>query len=516
MPKIEVSPRFINISLNMSSKTLNIHYHALLIFLTITLSNTNIRTEGVIGINWGRENSQRLIPSMVVDLILQNRVPEARIYSDQTDLLKAFAGSGISLTIQIFDLELVGTPEAAKAWVQSRALWFTASNVRRVFIGRYVFFAGDAESQNSTINALFNTQEALNAAGYGDLIKATMPQPYQILKNITKPSEAEFQDWYKQDLLRFLSIIKANNAPYCLELFPMDTMMILNITDMGFVFPDNKSTHVVTDVNGAVYTDVFTFAYDAYAWALEKLGFQDLKIVVSLVGWPTDGYPGANVPNAERFYKAFLPLIASGKGTPKRPGNPIDAFVHSITDENKNPVAYPFGRHWGIYRSNGEPKYKIDLTGQGRDIFPVTAKGVMQMPRRWCVIDEKALAGNEKKLEFQHERACEQADCTSTFEGGSCSGLSPTQNVSYAFNMLFQSMFQEEDECYFHGLARVVTDNPSTGSCVFPVEVVKGAQENYAGDGAKENYFGDGNRTHEMNGLVFVILLSTLWALIYN
>ncbi|GFP90914.1 glucan endo-1 3-beta-glucosidase 8 [Phtheirospermum japonicum] len=369
---------------------------------------------------------------------------------------------------------------------------------------------GDAKSRNLAVSALNNTQEALNAAGYGDLIKATLPQPYLILKeNITKPSEAEFKDEIKQELLRFLTIIKANDAPFCLEIFPIDTIIRLNVTDPGFGFPDNKSTHVITDVNGAVYTNVFVFAYDAFAWALEKSGFPDLKIVVSHVGWPTDGYPGANVTNAERFYKTLLPLVASGKGTPKRPGSPIDTFVHALTDENKNPAFLPYGRHWGIYRSNGEPKYKIDLTGQGRDVFPAKAKGIMQMPQRWCVVDKVEEAGNEKKMEVEHEQACEKADCTSTYAGGSCSGLNHTQNVSYAFNMLFQNMFQDEGECYFHGLARVVTDNPSTGGCVFPVEVVKGVQDNYVGDG---------NRTHEMPGFAgaFVILLSTLWALFHN
>ncbi|KAK6124661.1 hypothetical protein DH2020_041596 [Rehmannia glutinosa] len=362
---------------------------------------------------------------MVVDLLLQNGVPEARVYTSQEDILQAFAGSGISLTITIFNISSISSYEDARAWIHKKSPYISTSNVRRVFLGDQAFARGltDKTFLNSALNALEFIQTALNEAGYGDLVKATLPHPFTILKdNITKPSEAEFKDVIKEEILRLIRFIQANDAPFVIELFPIEIITLLNM-DPSFGFPDNKSTHVVTDVNGAVYTNVFEFVYDSFVWALEKSGAPNLKPVVSQVGWPTDAYPGASSANAERFFKSLLPLVASNKGTPKRPGSPIDTYVHCLADENRNPSSAPHARHWGIYRSNGEPKYKIDLTGKGRDIFPATAKGIMRMPERWCVLNEKTITDSEKaKVEFDF--ACKNADCTSLSPGGSCSQLS--------------------------------------------------------------------------------------------
>lgn len=86
--------------------------------------------DATIGVNWGRSTAQRLLPSMVVDLLLQNKVPEARIYSSQEDILKAFVGSGINLTVTIFNIQNVATEELARKWVQEKLPYFDSANIR--------------------------------------------------------------------------------------------------------------------------------------------------------------------------------------------------------------------------------------------------------------------------------------------------------------------------------------------------------------------------------------------------
>ncbi|KAK6124660.1 hypothetical protein DH2020_041600 [Rehmannia glutinosa] len=448
---------------------------------------------------------------MVVDLLLQNGVNDARIYTSQDDILQAFVGSGINLTIGIFNTYAISTKEQAKAWVQKNVPYYSSANIRQVYIGNYIF----TQALNNTklidagINTLTLVQTALNEAGYGDHIKATLPHTFAIVKdNITRPSEAEFKDKLKDAMNTTLRFLQQNNAPFVVEIFPI-SYVTENKLDPSFAFPDNKSTHVVTDVNGAVYTNVFEFVYDSFVWALEKAGAPDMKLIVGQVGWPTDGYPGANSSTAERFYKSFLPFVASNKGTPKRPGSPIDSYVHCLTDESKMPDEIPYARHWGIYRTNGEPKFKIDLTGQGRDIFPARAKGIMRMPERWCILNGEK-AGDREKVMHEFRTACGYADCTSLAPGGSCSQLSFEDNASYAFNMFFQASFQDENACYFNGLGMVSLDNPSTDECVFPVEVVKGQQNDFG------NY--SGTRTHHMPsfGAIFLLSLSIAWALVLN
>lgn len=101
----------------------------LAIFLALYLLKRNV-ADAVIGVNWGRQNAQRLLPSNVVDLILQNEVRAVRIFTTEEELLQAFAGSGIELTINIGNSNAVKSFQQANFWVQSRKKHFKPSNVR--------------------------------------------------------------------------------------------------------------------------------------------------------------------------------------------------------------------------------------------------------------------------------------------------------------------------------------------------------------------------------------------------
>lgn len=436
--------------------------------------------EGAIGMNWGRQSAQRLLPSQVVDLLLQNGIRNARVYTAQKDILAAFAGSGINLTVSNYDLTRINTMEKARAYVNDRKAFYGPSSIRTMLIGDYVFDKSkgrDAAVISSTIDTLRLMQAAIDEARLPHRVHANIIH-YDLglfSPNITKPSEAEFPDEYKEVMLQFLQFLRENDAPFNIQMFPLEATK-LHKFDPSFAFPDNNSSTVITDdANGFVYTNLFEWQFDCYVWALTKLNFSDIRIVVTQIGWPTDGYAAANVSNAERFWKHLLPMVVSNKGTPMRPGAPIDVFVHALADETM--MGDAFARHWGIYHSNGQPKYKIDLTGQGRDINPSTIKGIMRMARRWCVFNGDR--HDFERVNYLFKWTCNQTDCSSLAPGGSCGNLTFAQNVSFAFNMYFQFNFQDELVCDYGGLAQMTTENPSTGHCVFPVEVVKGQQDNY-------------------------------------
>lgn len=323
------------------------------------------------------------------------------------------------------------------------------------------------------MKTLRDAQAAFNELGHGDRMKANFIHTSMELNNKTRPSDAEFRESIKESMIQHLQFLRENDAPFMLDMFP-----ILDAKRCGlglrFALADNASNIVVRDRNGAVYKNVVQWEYDCFVWALRKLNFSDIRVLISQLGWPTDGYPGATVENAERFFRHLLPLVASNRGTPMRPGVPIHVYLHALTDEPKMSFTNPFMRHWGIYRSNGQPKYKIDLSGRGRDIFPTTARGIMRMPERWCVFNGDM--SDMKKVEEQVSIACTKGDCTTLSPGGSCSYLTVHHNISYAFNVFFQSHFQDEKACHFGGLAYVSDDDPSTDECVFPVEVVRGQQ----------------------------------------
>ncbi|KAL1555361.1 glucan endo-1,3-beta-D-glucosidase [Salvia divinorum] len=476
----------------MASKSIHFLY-----LLIIWMAKTGV--EATIGINWGRENAQRLIPSQVVDLLLQNGVREARVYTSREDLLQAFTGSGIGLMLSVNDLSILRDYNGCMKWVQSRMRYFNSSSVRLIYVGTYPFAFGlkDKAQLRGNIQVLYNLQKALNDVGWGHHVKTVFSHTSNELKpNIRKPSDAEFRDEIKLEMAETLRFLEQNNAPFVVDMIPSFELEIFKM-DPLFAFVE-KPTQVIKDLNEAVYTNIFEFVYDAFVWALIKMKAPNIKVIVGQVGWPTDGYARGNTSIAERFFKGLLPYVSSNKGTPLRPGAPIDTFVHALTDENKLPDF--FMRHWGIYHSNGKPKFKIDLTGLGRDIYPSSAKGIMRMPERWCVYN-----GNRTDYSMvmkQLNYACMNTDCSSLKSGGSCNNITFKQNVSFAFNMYFQFKFQDEKACLFNGLSFITVENPSTPECTFPVEVVRGQQENY--------YKAKGYHHSPNNCVVSLFLLSLL------
>lgn len=321
-------------------------------------------------------------------------------------------------------------------------------------------------------------QEAIDTLGYKDRVKTIMTHTISgvLTLNGTRPSDASFLPEVKESMLEILNFLNYTNTPFIFDFFPTGYVTLYDV-DMEFAFFDNKSTYSITDVNGLQYHNALDAAYDSFVWALTKVGFGHLKISVGQIGWPTDGAVGANVKDAERFWKGLLPRVTRNVGTPMRPGIEMDIFIHSLVDDMKAMAMNPFTRHWGIYRSNGQPKYKIDFTGQGRDIYPSRVMGIDLMPARWCIFNGNENDFGRAIVQKNFNFACQAADCTTLLAGGSCSILSHKERVSYAFNNYFQFNYQDEEACNFDGLGTVTVVNPSRDTCVFMIGVVKGNKQ---------------------------------------
>ncbi|KAL2246537.1 UNVERIFIED_CONTAM: Glucan endo-1,3-beta-glucosidase 5 [Sesamum indicum] len=455
---------------------------------------------------------------MVVDLLLQNGIRHLKIFSTSENVLEAFAGGDIAITVTLPNegLKHIVNTGVAAYWLQQKIRKNQNKNINItcLYVGSQPFSAFyRTETYDNAVDTLKIIQQALRLNGY-DTVVATTPHFTDVLKpGIMKPSEADFRPDLKEKMVEFVSVLNASNAPFVMDVFPIH-FVAENKWDIEFAFLDNKSNFSIED-NGHVYTNVFEFVYDSFVTAITKAGAPNLKVIVGQIGWPTDGFPGANVANAERFFREFIPFVKSTKGTPLRPGISIDVYIHSLVDENLSRISLgAFQRHWGLYTSYGEPKYKIDFSGAHRDIYPTTAKGVVLMPKRWCVF--KGDKTNLTKVENQVSRACAEADCTSLLPGGLCSQLTFEQNVSYAFNRYFQMNSQYStngSSCDFENLATVVTEDPSVGTCKFPVEIL--AAERAETDGLmKRSRAGERLQASSSSSIVLSLLLIFLLRLI--
>ncbi|CAH9089382.1 unnamed protein product [Cuscuta epithymum] len=266
---------------------------------------------------------------------------------------------------------------------------------------------------------------------------------------------------------QIVQFLNQNQAPFTVNIYPFLSLYANPDFPVDYAFFDGGSTPVLD--NGIQYTNVFDANFDTLVSALKAAGYGQMQILVGEVGWPTEGNINANVNLAYRFYKGLLQRLAANKGTPLRPGY-IEVYLFGLIDEDAKSIAPgDFERHWGIFRYDGQPKFAMDLFGQGQEKLLVGAQDVQYLKSKWCSF--KKDAKDLSKLAENINYACTFSDCTALGYGSSCNGLDANGNASYAFNMYFQVQNQDEDSCNFQGLAEVTDMNISQSNCNFTIQI---------------------------------------------
>ncbi|KAL5720587.1 hypothetical protein ACHQM5_013245 [Ranunculus cassubicifolius] len=448
----------------------------LLLMFLIGLGNG---VEGL-GMNWGTMASHKLPAKVVVQMLNDNNITKVKLFDADEDTMRGLAGSNIEVMVAIpnAQLEEMTDYKTAQKWVArnvSRYNFNKGVKIKYVAVGNEPFLKSyNGSFLNTTFPALQNVQNALNEAGLGDKVKATVPlnaDVYESPEDNPVPSAGRFRpdiNGLMSDIVQFLS---KNNAPFTVNIYPFLSLYQNADFPVDFAFFDGGSPPV-TD-NAISYTNVFDANFDTLVSALDKVGLGDLPIIIGEVGWPTDGDKNGNNLLAQRFYNGLMKRLAINQGTPLRPNQYLEVYLFGLLDEDVKSIAPgSFERHWGIFTYDGQPKFQMDLTGQNPNNSLVGAKDVKYLPQKWCVISPNANTVNNSALIENINYACTFADCTKLGYGSSCNGLDAKGNASYAFNVYFQTQGQNEESCGFQGLATVTTQNASQGNCNFTIQLV--------------------------------------------
>ncbi|TVU41615.1 hypothetical protein EJB05_15147 [Eragrostis curvula] len=465
-----------------------------------------------LGMNWGTQASHPLPPKVVVQLLKDNGIKKVKLFDTDFAAMSALAGSGIEVMVAIPNnmlADLAGSSRAAKDWVKRNVQRFDfdggvtikidflddgrvvqwldngdsgqwtvdANVVRYVAVGNEPFLqAYNGTFINITFPALQNVQNALNDAGVGDRIKATVPlnaDVYNSPANNQVPSAGRFRPDIAGLMKDIVDFLAKNNAPFTVNIYPFLSLYLNDNFPLDYAFFDGGATPV--NDNGVLYTNVFDANFDTLVAALKAAGHGDMPVIVGEVGWPTDGDKHAKSSYAERFYAGLLKRLAANTGTPARPNQYVEVYLFGLLDEDQKSIAPGnFERHWGILRYDGQPKYAMDLTGQGRNnAMLVPAQGVKYLSKTWCALNPNVK--DLSKLGANIDYACSNADCTTLGYGSTCNGMDTAGNATYAFNAYYQVRSQEDSACDFQGLALPVQTDPSTATCNFTIQIVTGA-----------------------------------------
>ncbi|PSS26693.1 Glucan endo-1,3-beta-glucosidase [Actinidia chinensis var. chinensis] len=428
-----------------------------------------------IGVNWGSQSSHNLPPSIVVQLLKDNGIYKVKLFDADDWTVKAFAGTGIEVVLGIPNTELQRLSDnynEAKRWVKenvTRHLYNGGVNIKFVAVGNEPFLKSyNGSYVKTTLPAIKNIQKALAEAGHGDNIKACTPLNADVYEsNSAVPSDGNFRSDIMDIMVDLVRWLDSNNSPLLVNIYPFLSLYKDKSFPLDFAFLDGKAKPIQD--KGLTYDNMFDANLDTLIWSLKKAGVPNLKIIVGETGWPTDGDTNANPKLAKRFYDGFLQKIASGKGTPLRPGS-MEVYLFGLLDEDMKSIAPGFfERHWGIFRFDGHPKFAIDFTGKITDRMPVAAKGVQYLPSLYCVYnrDVKNMSLAQGNVDY----ACLRADCSALVDGSSCDKLDEIGKISYAFNMYYQTYDQSVEACIFNGLGTTILADPSTDTCFFPIQI---------------------------------------------
>ncbi|KAL3535781.1 hypothetical protein ACH5RR_004242 [Cinchona calisaya] len=438
------------------------------------------KVSSAVGVNWGTMASHQLPPENVVQMMIDNGFDKVKLFEADEKILGALIGSNIQVMLGIPNYmlrEISQDPEAAASWVDANVTAYCFNggvNIRYVAVGNEPFL----QSYNNsflpyTLPALKNIQEAINHAGLGADVKATIPfnaDIYNSPESNPVPSAGDFRPELRDLTIQIIQFLYLNDAPFVVNIYPFLSLYGDSNFPLDYAFFDG-SNKPLRD-GDYLYTNVFDANFDTLVSSLKRAGYPEMKIIIGEVGWPTDGDKTANIQYAKRFNQGLIQHASSGVGTPERKGL-IDVYLFSLIDENAKSIEPgSFERHWGLFEFDGKPKYELDLSGSNEDKGLVAVEGVRYMLRRWCILNPHA--NDLEELPKNVGYACSLSDCTSLGYGSSCNHLSAKANASYAFNMYYQLKNQNGWDCDFSGLAVITDEDPSVDECRFPVMIAYG------------------------------------------
>lgn len=431
---------------------------------------------GSIGVNYGRIANNLPSAVKVVKLIKSQGLERVKVYDTDPAVLKALSGSGIKVVVNLPNELLFNAarrPSFASSWVQRNVLaYYPDTQIEAIAVGNEVF----VDPHNTTkflVPAMKNIHSALVKSNLHDTIKISSPIALSALQNSYPSSSGSFRPELIGTVFRpMLDFFRQTGSYLMVNAYPFFAYESnSDVISLDYaLFRENPG--VVDAGNGLRYFSLFDAQIDAVFAAMSALKYDDINIVVTETGWPSQGDSnelGASVANAAAYNGNLVRRLLTGGGTPLRPQANLTVYLFALFNENKKngPTSE---RNYGLFYPNEEKVYDIPLTAEGLKKFkdhqlPV-AGGSQRMSKRgsgqtWCVAN-----GDEEKEKLQAalDYACGEggADCRPIQPGSTCYDPNTLEaHASFAFNSYYQKKGRAIGTCYFGGAAYIISIPPS-------------------------------------------------------
>ncbi|KAK4431310.1 Glucan endo-1,3-beta-glucosidase [Sesamum alatum] len=327
----------------------------------------SVYTQGVkgsIGVNYGTEADNLPPPSKVARFLLDSTViRRVRVFDADREMLRAFAGTRIAITITIPNdlIPHLTNLTFAQEWVKDILLPHThATNIVRILVGNEVLSTANKLLITNLVPAMETLHDALIRESLDRDIKISTPHSLGILSNSNPPSMGKFRQGYDAYILKpLLNFLKATNSPFMINPYPFfassdDTL------DYALFRP---TLGVVDENTNLTYTNMLDGQLDAVFSAIKRLGFTDIDIVIGETGWPSKGdigQAGVDPETAAEYNRKLIQHVTSGIGTPLMPNTTFETYIFALFNEDLKPGP-TCERNFGLFDPNLTPVYDVGI-----------------------------------------------------------------------------------------------------------------------------------------------------------
>ncbi|KAL7583453.1 hypothetical protein Lser_V15G44255 [Lactuca serriola] len=316
-----------------------------------------------IGVNYGTTADNLPPPKEVAQFLRENTIIDRiKIFDMNTEIIKAFANTGIYVTVTVPNGDIPSLKDNAKAeqWVKEKIKpYYPDTKIRYIAVGNEILHWGTPDIIDSLVPAMVTIHKALLKAGMSD-IKVTTPHSLGIMVSSDPPSSGAFRPgWDVRIIKPMLQFLQESNSAFMVNPYPYFGYSPGN--DSYCLFRPNPG--FVDKVTGKKYDNMFDSLMDAIYSAMKKLGFADVPIIVGETGWPSLGEPWltwVNADNAKSYNDGMIKKSTSKVGTPLMPGKNFEIYIFALFNENQKPGSLA-ERNFGLFRPDLTEVYDIGV-----------------------------------------------------------------------------------------------------------------------------------------------------------
>ncbi|CAI0539737.1 unnamed protein product [Linum tenue] len=431
-----------------------------------------------IGVNYGFWADNLPPPAQVAAFLkTHTTIDRIKIFDANPDVLRAFANTGISVTVTVANADVPSLAKlpAAQAWIANNILPFhPQTTIRYILVGNEVLYWKDKTVIAYTLPAMKTLHHALHLANLTD-IRVSTPHALSFLAASEPPSTGMFRRFDAAILRPILDFHNRTKTPFMVNPYPFFGFRPETL-DYAVFRPNRGLYDKATRKN---YTNMFDEQMDAIYIAMKKLGnYEGVEIVIAETGWPSAGdpnQPGVSLENALSYNGNVVKHVNSGKGTPLMPNRTFETYIFALFNENLK--ASVSERNYGLFKPDFSPVYDVGVmrstpapaNGGTPGKAPPSGDSPAPAEKKWCVPRPEA---SDEALQRNLDYVCSLGvDCRPIQSGGPC--FSPNtvrSHASYAMNAYYQSHGREVYNCDFEHTGVLTSSDPSYETCSYPVE----------------------------------------------